>query len=92
MGIKKHQLDIDTKKSPTDLKNSMLILHNDEVNSFEHVIDCLVSICRHDSVQAEQCAFITHHKGKCDIKKGSFKTLKAMKDALIEEGLNCTIE
>ena len=69
-----------------------LILHNDEVNSFEHVIDCLIEVCRHDSNQAEQCAFITHYKGKCDVKKGDFEELHLMKDQLSSKGLSVTID
>jgi len=73
-------------------KNRMLILHNDEVNTFDFVIDSLVDVCEHDEIQAEQCAIITHHKGKCDVKKGAFDVLKPMKDKLSSKGLNVTIE
>ncbi len=69
-----------------------LILHNDEVNSFDHVIDSLIEICHHDSNQAEQCAFITHYKGKCDVKKGEFEELHLMKDQLSSKGLSVTID
>lgn len=69
-----------------------LMLHNDDVNSFDHVIDALISVCRHDSVQAEQCAYITHYKGKCDIKNGGFSELSSMKSALIDRGLSVTID
>ena len=72
--------------------DNMLILHNDDFNTFEFVIECLVTICEHDDLQAEQCAFLTHYKGKCEIKKGKFELLKAMKDTLVEKGLNVTIE
>jgi len=70
----------------------ILILHNDEVNTFDFVIDNLVEICEHDLIQAEQCALITHHKGKCEIKKGEKSVLTSMKDLLIERGLSVTIE
>ena len=70
----------------------MLMLHNDEVNTFDHVISSLVQICRHDSAQAEQCAFITHYKGKCDVKSGSYEELAPMKLAMIERGLQVTID
>lgn len=69
-----------------------LILHNDDHNSFEFVIECLIDICKHQPEQAEQCAFITHFKGKCDIKQGSFESLKPTKDELITRGLNVTID
>ncbi|OFX54593.1 MAG: hypothetical protein A2046_06140 [Bacteroidetes bacterium GWA2_30_7] len=74
------------------LENNMLILHNDEVNTFEYVIDILIKVCGHNTEQAEQCAYITHYKGKCDIKKGSFEYLKVYKDDLINKGLNVTID
>lgn len=69
-----------------------LILHNDEVNTFDHVIDCLIEVCNHDSNQAEQCAMITHYKGKCDVKKGEFDELMPMKDRLDSKGLSTTID
>jgi len=47
-----------------------LILHNDDVHDFDFVIHSLIDVCKHDSVQAEQCTFLVHYKGKCDIKKG----------------------
>ena len=47
-----------------------IILYNDDVNTFEWVIECLVKYCNHDSIQAEQCAHIVHYKGKCAVKEG----------------------
>ncbi len=74
-------------------KNSnQLILHNDEHNTFDWVIDCLVKICRHSPEQAEQCSLIVHFKGKCTVKEGDMNTLKPMKDTLVDRGLNVTIE
>lgn len=72
--------------------NRNLILHNDEVNTFDHVIDCLVEICSHDNNQAEQCAMIVHYKGKCDVKKGEYDELSLMKDQLVSKGLSVTID
>ena len=69
-----------------------LILHNDDVNTFEHVIESLIEICHHDSIQAEQCTFIIHFKGKCDIKAGNFEDLNSMKKELKRRGLKATIE
>ncbi|HQL70871.1 MAG TPA: ATP-dependent Clp protease adaptor ClpS [Bacteroidales bacterium] len=69
-----------------------LILHNDDFNTFEFVIDCLIDVCGHDELQAEQCAFLTHYKGKCQIKKGELRRLKPMKDSLADKGLSVTIE
>jgi len=72
--------------------NRHLVLYNDDVNSFDYVISCLVEVCEHDFIQAEQCAFITHFKGKCDIKKGDYKSLKPMKQNLVDKGLRVTID
>lgn len=69
-----------------------LILHNDDVHSFEYVIDVLVKVCEHDMVQAEQCAYITHYKGKCDVKRGGTKDLAPLRYRLIENGLRATID
>ncbi len=73
-------------------EDRFLILHNDEVNTFIFVIDSLVEVCGHDPLQAEQCAFITHHQGKCDIKKGVFKVLEPMQTNLLNRGLSVTID
>ena len=69
-----------------------LILHNDEQNSFEYVIESLISICNHNELQAEQCAYITHFKGKCDIKSGDYSGLRLLKIELTDRGLNVTID
>ena len=53
-----------------------LILYNDDVNSFDFVIETLVDVCEHDFLQAESCAWIAHYKGKCSVKKGSFEDIK----------------
>ena len=71
---------------------SKLIVHNDDVNTFDWVIQSLVEICRHTEEQAEQCAYLIHFKGKCSVKSGSFNELKPMKDALIDRTISATIE
>jgi len=72
--------------------NRFLILHNDDINTFDFVIETLMEVCNHNEEQAEQCALITHYKGKCDIKKGQMETLKPLKDKLISKGLSATID
>lgn len=69
-----------------------LILYNDDVNTFDYVIDCLIEICNHESNQAEQCAMITHYKGKCAIKDGEYKELDVMKNQLHSKGLSAVID
>ena len=69
-----------------------LIVWNDEVNTFEWVIETLVEVCGHSPEQAEQCAFIIHYQGKYAVKKGSYDNLKPMCDAITERSINATVE
>jgi len=69
-----------------------LVLYNDDHNTFQHVIRCLVEICRHDMLQAEQCAHLVHNSGKCVVKNGTKSVLKPMRDALFERGLSAEIK
>ena len=69
-----------------------LILHNDDVHSFDYVIKTLIEVCNMEAVQAEQCTYLVHYKGKCDVKKGAFETLQPYKEGLIERELNATID
>lgn len=69
-----------------------LILHNDDVHSFDFVIESLVEICEVDIVQAEQITYLVHYKGKCDVKKGDFDYLKPYKEGLVDRGLEVTID
>jgi ATP-dependent Clp protease adaptor protein ClpS len=68
-----------------------LIVFNDDVNTFEHVIETLKSVCGHNPEQAEQCTIIIHFKGKCGVKKGSFETLVPIWTALCDKGLSAEI-
>ncbi|MGC6533215.1 MAG: ATP-dependent Clp protease adaptor ClpS [Flavobacteriales bacterium] len=69
-----------------------IVLFNDEVNTFDWVIDSLVKVCRHEPVQAEQCTLIVHFKGKCDVKEGDWETLEPMCTALLDRGLTAEIQ
>lgn len=71
---------------------AILILHNDDVNDFDYVIDMLIEVCDHEEAQAEQCAMIAHFKGKCDVKKGEKRMIEHKKSLLIERGLIATVE
>ncbi len=73
------------------LEEKVLILHNDDINTFEHVIECLQLVCKHNMEQAEQCAIITHFNGYCEIKKGIEEELKKMKQLLLEQDLEVSI-
>lgn len=69
-----------------------LIVWNDEVNTFEWVIETLMEICKHSYEQAEQCAYIIHYKGKYSVREGRYEDLKPMCDAITERGINATVE
>ncbi len=73
-------------------KPYVIFLHNDDHNTFDWVITCLVKICGHDAEQATQCANLVHYKGECDVKYGDFETLSEMKDKLENAGLLATME
>lgn len=69
-----------------------LVLYNDDFNTFEHVIESLIDVCHHTPEQAEQCAIIVHHKGRYEVKSGSYKRLLPMKNSLIDRELTVSIE
>ena len=69
-----------------------LIVWNDEVNTFDWVIETLIDICGHTVEQAEQCALLIHTKGKYGVKNGSYEELKPMCDAITDRGIGATIE
>ncbi len=73
------------------LKNNEIVLYNDDVNTFDHVIETLIYACDHVPEQAEQCAIIVHHKGKCTVKTGSYDDLKPRCSKLLEAGLSAEI-
>lgn len=77
----------------TELANSyQLVVWNDEVNTFEWVIETLIRVCGHTEEQAEQCALLIHTQGKYAVKKGDYDTLKPMCDAITDRGIGATIE
>jgi ATP-dependent Clp protease adaptor protein ClpS len=72
-------------------KNNEIVLYNDDVNSFDHVIDCLVATCEHSPLQAEQCSLIVHYNGKCTVKTGELKKLTSMCTQLLNAGLSAEV-
>jgi ATP-dependent Clp protease adaptor protein ClpS len=72
-------------------KEKTLILYNDDVNTLDYVIDSLVEVCDHDVVQAEQCAYLVHYTGKCEVKNGTFEQLQPMRTELSRRGLSVAI-
>jgi len=73
----------------TDTKD--LVVFNDDFNTFEHVIQTLIRVCRHTPEQAEQCTWIIHYRGKCAVKTGSASELQPMKEAICSEGIDAKI-
>ncbi|MEN9347462.1 MAG: hypothetical protein RLZZ77_973 [Bacteroidota bacterium] len=69
-----------------------IILFNDEVNTFDFVIDSLIQLCGHDPLQAEQCTLIVHYNGKCDVKNGEYSKLEPICTALLDRGLTAEIQ
>ena len=70
---------------------SEIILYNDDVNTFDHVIDTLMEVCDHTSEQAEQCAMLVHYTGKCTVKTGEYEKLKPICSNLLDRGLSAEI-
>ena len=71
--------------------NNEIVLYNDDVNTFDHVIETLIAVCKHTSEQAEQCAILVHYKGLCTVKTGSYDELKPQCSALLDAGLSAEI-
>jgi ATP-dependent Clp protease adaptor protein ClpS len=86
---KKHPLS-NSDETLSEIKE--LILYNDDFNTFDFVIDTLVEVCKHETEQAEQCAFIVHHKGKCSVKSGVYLDLKPMFSEMTNRNLTVEIK
>ena len=72
--------------------NNEIILYNDDVNTFDHVINTLVRVCNHEALQAEQCALLVHYKGQCAVKTGNYEDLIPYCSSLLEAGLSAEIQ
>ena len=94
MKTKEHispDVDIDVDVLEEHDSPFQLIVWNDDVNTFDWVIVSLIEVCKHSSIQAEQCAFLIHETGKYAVKKGSFEELDPMRTALLDRGISVTI-
>ncbi len=69
-----------------------IVLFNDDINTFDFVIDTLIEVCDHDPLQAEQCTLIVHFRGKCSVKSGSFPELKPIYTEMLDRGLTVSIK
>lgn len=81
------QVDVLTKEA----KQNEIVLYNDDVNTFDHVIEVLINACDHTPLQAEQCSLIVHYNGKCTVKTGDYDDLKPRCSKLLQEGLSAEI-
>jgi len=85
----KIQEDVDVLEQETHQHE--IVLHNDDVNTFDHVIDSLIDVCDHSLEQAEQCATLVHYKGKCTVKSGEYKYLEPRCSKLLQLGLSAEL-
>ena len=85
----KIQEDVSVLEKESNLNE--IVLYNDDVNTFDHVINSLIFVCEHTPEQAEQCSIIVHYKGKCTVKTGEFSDLKPRCTMLLEAGLSAEI-
>jgi ATP-dependent Clp protease adaptor protein ClpS len=74
-----------------DSKEHELVVFNDDFNTFDHVIETLIKVCKHTPEQAEQCTWLIHYKGKCTVKFGSFDDLVPMRQGICERGISAEI-
>jgi len=74
------------------IKDYEIVIFNDDVNTFDFVIDALIDVCEHEPLQAEQCTMLIHYKGKCVVKTGAFDDLKPRCSKLLELGLSAEIQ
>jgi ATP-dependent Clp protease adaptor protein ClpS len=92
--MKQKELELPSTSADSQQQKSscVLVLCNDDLNTFNFVIEALVDVCDHDLLQAEQCAMITHYNGSCDIKIGDFDYLVSLKRRLLGMGLTAVVE
>jgi ATP-dependent Clp protease adaptor protein ClpS len=83
--------EVELLEDVVDTDQNDLVVFNDDVNTFEYVIDTLIKICRHTQEQAEQCTLLIHYKGKCAVKQGSFEELVPMRNAICERGISAEV-
>ena len=91
MSTKEEVLEKVVLKESVSFDNE-IVMYNDDVNTFDHVIETLIRVCKHDALQAEQCALLVHYKGKCTVKTGTLEELKPQCTALLDAGLSAEIQ
>jgi ATP-dependent Clp protease adaptor protein ClpS len=86
-----HEEEVDVLEDTGSDEISDLVVYNDDVNTFEHVINTLIKVCGHSPEQAEQCTLIIHYKGKCTVKSGPFHDLVPMRHAICDKGISAEV-
>ena len=86
------EIDLDIESKTSNGYKHEIILYNDDVNTFEYVINILVKYCKHSVEQAEQCSYIVHYSGKCSVKSGTIDELKPICSNLLDAGLTAEIK
>ncbi len=87
----KEQISEEVLLDEETVKQNEIVLFNDEVNTFDHVIETLMAVCEHTPEQAEQCSLIVHYNGKCTVKTGEYKDLEPRCTGLLQAGLSAEI-
>ena len=85
------ETEVEILEKTVELDMMKLVIYNDEVNTFDWVIDTLMEVCNHTSEQAEQCTLIIHYKGKCAVKEGAFEELTGMRNEICRRGISAEI-
>ena len=83
--------DVALLEEPLEEEKRDLVVYNDDVNTFNHVIETLMKVCKHTPEQAEQCTLLIHYKGKCNVKVGSWEELVPMRQGICDRGVSAEI-
>lgn len=86
------QDDTDVLEAVIDTDYYDLVVYNDDVNTFDFVIDTLIDVCEHTPLQAEQCTILIHYKGRCAVRTGSFEDMAKMRAEICRRGLSAEVE
>jgi ATP-dependent Clp protease adaptor protein ClpS len=90
--MSKEKIQFSPSEDTISTKVFDLVVHNDDFNTFDFVIETLIEVCDHNPEQAEQCTLIIHHKGKCSVKSGEYSYLEPLCSTILGRGISATIE
>jgi ATP-dependent Clp protease adaptor protein ClpS len=89
--FEQYEEDVEVLEEVIDVDQNDLMVFNDEINTFDFVIDTLMEVCGHTPEQAEQCTLLIHYKGKCSVKKGTFEELAPMRNDICRRGIDARV-